>query len=276
MIAPSQATKAKGKARKPHSTLLLFWVVFAVLIGVVAWFVFRLAPQDNKVVDSTRSRQIAEAKPDIPQQPAEQTQEDTPVPEEEKPFIDPRFPYTDGRAVLSSRTNNWGQIIDICKMPNGKTRKVIRPAKPRVFTHATDQLLAAALSGNNDEDLPPLPIDDDMEADFLESLSTPIVINDEDSDEIKLAKQNVIDARAVMHEELRQGRSFKDVLQEHLNQRKLNAEIKEDAMQMVSELKKDGDTEMLNEYIQQINGLMRERGIGEIEVPVSKREYRGY
>ena len=28
--------------------------------------------------------------------------------------IDPRYPYTDGREVLSSTTNNFDQIIDMC------------------------------------------------------------------------------------------------------------------------------------------------------------------
>ena len=43
--------------------------------------------------------------------------------------LDPSlFPYTDGRKVLSTRTNNWDQVIDICMMPNGRTRKVVRDA----------------------------------------------------------------------------------------------------------------------------------------------------
>ncbi len=185
---------------------------------------------------------------------------------------DPRFPYTDGRKVVSSRTNNWNQVIDICVMPNGKTRKVIRNARPPVFANASDQVIAMAVSGEFDDELPPIPISDDMEADFRESLKTPIVISEADSEAVKEAKRRVIAARQVIEEEIKKGRSFHEVLADHLAQRAENAKTREMAMSAVSELKKEGDPELLNEYLEKVNGMMREKGLREVEAPLFRQE----
>ncbi len=190
----------------------------------------------------------------------------------ETPANDPRFPYTDGRKVVSSRTNNWNQIIDICIMPNGKTRKVIRNARPPVFSNASDQVIAMAVSGDFDEELPPVPISDDMEADFLESLKTPIVIGEADSEAVKEAKRRVIEARQVIEEEMKKGRSFHEILTDHLAQRRENAKTREMAMGTVADLKKEGNPELLNEYLEKVNGLMREKGLREVEAPLSRKE----
>lgn len=189
--------------------------------------------------------------------------------------IDPRYPYTDGREVLSSTTNNFDQIIDICKMPNGRTRKVIRNARPQVFHNASDQVIAMALSGSPDSELPPIPLSHDMERDFVESLKTPIVINPDDSDAIKQAKQNVIEAREYIDAEMRKGRGFYDIMTEHIAMRKGNAELRAEAMKTALELKKSGDTEGLYKYLDKVNGLLRENGIGEIQEPMTRREKRG-
>ncbi len=189
--------------------------------------------------------------------------------------LDPAlFPYDDGRKVLRSATNNWDQIIDICIMPDGMSRKVIRNARPQVFKHATDQVLAMSLSGNSDEELPPPPISDDMEAEFAESLKTPITIDPDDTEAIKEAKTRVIEAREVIAEEMKSGRRFYDVLSEYLAQRKENAEMREMAMSAVSDLKKEGDPAMLNEYVDKVNGLLRERGLRDIDVPMTRAERR--
>lgn len=189
--------------------------------------------------------------------------------------LDPNlFPYKDGRKILSTRTNDWDQIIDICIMPNGRSRKVIRKATPQTFEHVTDQLIAMTLSGGDDIESTPLPIDDNLEKDFLESLKTPIIISEDDSDVVRATKENVIEARKIIHEELRNGYSFKEILTSHLDQRKKNAALKSDAMAAVRELKSSGDSELLNDYVNKVNELLREKGVSEIVVPLNKAERR--
>jgi len=187
--------------------------------------------------------------------------------------LDPSlFPYTDGRKVISTRTNTWDQVIDICIMPNGRSRKVIRSAKPPVFEFATDQIIALAISGGDDQVAPPLPLGSNLEADFFESMKKPIVIREDDSDEIRQLKENVMEARKTIEEELRKGKSFKDILSDHVAQRQAIAEMRAEARDAVRELKQDGDPEMVNEYLKRVNGLLKEKGAGEITMPKTHKE----
>jgi len=182
--------------------------------------------------------------------------------------LDPSlFPYKDGRKVIASRTNEFNQIIDICIMPNGRSRKVVRDGRKPVFKHSTDVYIASVLSGGNDAELPPIPIADGMEATFLESLKTPIVINDEDSDEVRNVKQGVIEARKFIDEELRTGRSLKNILEDHMALRKKNAETKAEAEGLVREMLKTSDAETGQQYVKKVNEWLKQQGISEISIP---------
>lgn len=186
---------------------------------------------------------------------------------------DPRFPYNDGRKVVSSVTNNWDQVIDICVMPNGKRRKVIRSLKPQTYHNISDQILAVALSGDMDGRLPPIPIVDNIEEEFVKSLKVPIIIYDEDSEEIKESKRRVIEAREIIREEMKKGRGFREILDEHLATREANAEAREIVMDGVADIKKNGDPEMLNQYLEKANGYLRNLGAREVDgLPTKKKK----
>ena len=277
-----EVEKRGGQVKVPPSAVRgLIAGLIVLALGMGAWWTFSGGEKSREVRDAKRDTRIKEVKPAAakPAPKAEQKVEEAKPATTNSPRweavkgLDPKlFPYKDGRKVMETRTNDWGQVIDICMMPYGKTRKVIREAKPRPFQTATDQLIALAIAGNNDEAVPPIPLGNNLEAEFFESLQHPIVINDDDSDEVKQAKENVIEARKIIDEELRKGRSFKSVLEDHLAQRKQNAELREQAMDSVRELKKDGDPSMVNEYMKRVNGMLREKGIGEIQEPMTRRE----
>ena len=182
------------------------------------------------------------------------------------------FPYTDGRKVISSRTNNWDQVIDICIMPNGKRRKVIRNLRKPIFSTMTDSLIARALATGNEEAGPPLPIDESMEDDFIESLKTPIEINADDSEEIKARKMMVKEAREQILAGIAEGGTFYGILSEHVSQQKHNAQLKEVVMETVTDLRESGDTETLNVYLAEANRLLGENGVAPVSANFGKEE----
>lgn len=187
--------------------------------------------------------------------------------------LDPSlFPYKDGRKVISTRTNTWDQVIDICIMPSGKSRKVVRSTKPPTFDNISDQLLAVALSGDNEGGLPPLPIPSEAELEeaFVNSLKKPIVINEDDTEAIKESKRRVMEAREIVDEQLKQGKSFKEILEQHLADRKQAGELREEAMQGAIDLKKSGDDEGLQEYLKNVNEYLSSQGVSEIQSPTTK------
>lgn len=174
---------------------------------------------------------------------------------------DPRFPYTDGRKVVSSFTNSaTGQIVDRCIMPNGKRRKVLRNLRKPIFATATDDILAMATGTGGDEPCPPLPFDENMEDAFLDSLKIPIVINDDDSDEVKAAKERVRTAREQMIEGIANGGTFYSILNEHIKTQHENAETREQVMATVQELKESGDPAVLDAYLKEANTILGNLG----------------
>lgn len=186
---------------------------------------------------------------------------------------DPRFPYNDGRKVISSVTNNWDQIIDICIMPDGKRRKVIRSLKPPTFSNISDQILAVALSGDMDGRLPPIPIVDNIEEEFVKSLTVPIEILDDDTEAVKESKRRVMEAREIISEEMKKGRGFREILDEHLAMREANAEAREIVMEGVADIKKSGDPELLNQYLEKANEHLRNLGAREVnDLPTKKKK----
>lgn len=253
-----------------------------VVVGAIAAFLFCSSP-------STEKREKVEKKPAsikaVTPAPAAKPKVE-PVAEKPAPTnlpaayvnaqgLDPSlFPYTDGRKVLSTRTNTWDQVIDICMMPSGKRRKVVRNAKPPTYDNVSDQILAVALSGDNDEELPPLPIpsEQELEAAFVESMKKPIVINDDDSEAIKESKRRVIEARQVIDEQLKQGKGYREILEQHLADRKTSAELRGEAMSGAIELKKSGDAEGLNDYLSKVNEYLTSKGVREIEMPQGKKK----
>ena len=170
--ASSKGSAYSNRGGRPFARGLLAALV--VVVGGVLAFYFICGQDDARVrapaapaVEKKRGK-IAEVEPAKVAKPkaapAKPVQKGSPKWQAAKGLDPALFPYDDGRKVLRSTTNNWDQVIDICIMPNGMSRKVIRDAKPPVFKCATDQILAMSLSGSGDEELPPIPLSEDMEA----------------------------------------------------------------------------------------------------------------
>lgn len=249
--------------------------------GIAAWWLWPEGETRRDAASMVKQAHIKEVKPAAAPKAVEKEAEKAPVVTNGAPAwvnakgLDPSlFPYTDGRKVLSTRTNNWDQVIDICMMPNGVRRKVLRNAKPPTYDNVSDQLLSMALSGDGDDELPPLPIPSERELEeaFVESMKKPIVIKDDDSEAIKESKRRVIEARAIMDEQLKQGKSYRQILEQHIADRNQGAKLREEAMSGAIELKKSGDTEGLNEYLKSVNEFLDSHGVRGIEMKEGKKK----
>lgn len=178
--------------------------------------------------------------------------------------LDPSlFPYEDGRKVIETRTNGW-IAVDICIMPNGVRRKVRRNVSKQLFKHVTDMVLMQALSTGADEAGPPIPFSADMEDDFLESLKTPIAIDDDDTPEQRKIKEMVIVARENIAEQIRKGSTFFDAISEHVESQKTGQSAREAVMDAVTQLRESGDSDLIDEYLKESNKVLEGMGVGKV------------
>ena len=276
-VVPRASEKRGTRPKLPFKCFLGFAIIFACF-GVAIYLQSKrdgFASDQKSETENDKKSMASKNKITKPQynQAATKTVKDADASITNKIVNDSRFPYADGRKVISSITNNWDQIIDICIMPDGKRRKVIRSLKPQTYNNISDNILAVALSGDMDGKLPPLPIVDNIEEEFVKSLKVPIKIFDDDSEEIKESKRRVIEAREIISEEMKKGRGFREILDEHLAMRESNAEAREIVMESVIDLKKNGDPESLNKYLEKANEYLRNIGAGEVnEFPIKKRK----
>jgi hypothetical protein len=180
--------------------------------------------------------------------------------------LDPSlFPYTDGRKVIKTKTNQW-IAVDICIMPNGVRRKVRRNVSKQLFSSVTDQVLLQAISTGGDEVGPPIPFSEDMEEDFTESLKKPIVINEDDTPEQKELKEQVIAAREAVIDHINNGRSFFDAVNEHIAAQASNQSARETVMDAVEELKANGESDLIEKYLEESNKILENMGASPITI----------
>lgn len=176
------------------------------------------------------------------------------------------------KETYTIRTNGIGKIIERFRTADGKSHMVVGHVQP-TFVEPSDQLLAMAMSGRTDGTGAPPPIPGGVsDAQFRESLKTPIVINDDDSDAVKAMKQNVIDARAAMLERLNNGESVDSVLADHHKLAMENDKIRRDCQKELNDIVASGDMEGAKKYQLQMSLALQQMGIAELRMPMTAEE----
>ena len=260
MIAPLK------RKRKPASHRgLVAGVVAAVALAVAivaAIYVFHekagRAPAAR--VDRNRSIDTINAKP-----AASNTTTNEAV---NAPAVNPSKRYEEGVEVVTEniRTNSSGAIIEKLTLADGRKIGKIHPPKP-IFENACDQVIALALSTKPGQSMPPLPnLDKSLEQDFIDSLGSPIVINEDDPDEVKLVKAQVKEAKAYLVEEIKRGGSLLEILREHQAAMERNADNHLMAIQEMEKLRAESGERAARDFIKAVNESFKVRGIPEIEL----------
>jgi len=172
--------------------------------------------------------------------------------------------FDDGRVLQSAKTNGM-YIIEMYTMPDGKKLKKYRYSTPSIWHSNTDQLLHMALSTPPGVVLPPIPYARGTSTkDFKESLAKPIVISPDDSDEVREAKERVIEARETVKKLLDEGYTFEDILADFERENAMQADLRREVSERIEEIKREGDIEMAREYMKKANALLRDKGITEV------------
>ena len=174
----------------------------------------------------------------------------------------------------SASTNSIdGAIVERLKLADGRTVKVVSLPKP-LFENPSDQLIAMALSSQPGQAVAPMPIDANVEQAFLDSLLSPIKINEDDSDNVKEIKANVIEARAYIADEVKAGKSVREVLEAYQRQMNDIADRHLMAVQEMQKIKAEYGIEAAREFAVRVNEAFRARGVPEINVPGDNEHHR--
>ncbi len=119
----------------------------------------------------------------------------------------------------------------------------------------------------NGEDAPPMPVTDTVNAAFLKSLKKEIVINDDDTEEVKAVKERVRLAREEMRAQVEGGLKPREVLDMVEKMRREYAATRRQCIEEMLRIRDSGDAEGTRKYITTINLALQQMGIKEIDLP---------
>ena len=173
-------------------------------------------------------------------------------------------------------TNKW-QIVNGFKDPKGARliRNSLTNREERIFKDSTDTLNASYLQQPVHGILPPpVPMTANAGARFLKSLENPIVINDTDSEEVRVQKESVIVARAQIKELMDGGATFEEILSEHRKLAEENLKIRCNAQKELNEIFNSGDLDGAARYKKAIDVALGQMGIEPLDKPLTKEERR--
>lgn len=169
-------------------------------------------------------------------------------------------PDPNERLDLVAITNRSGEIMERWRTPDGKTHARLIPPPP-VFDNVIDQTLSIALSVPPGHSLPPMPsLGPDATKAFEEALKKPIVIKDDDPENVKRAKLLVQSGREAISEALKSGKSVQEIIADHCAAVNDNAELHNAVSAEYRKLVAEGDMDAAEEYRAKANEILEKAG----------------
>lgn len=178
-----------------------------------------------------------------------------PQAEKTKPTIDPK-----AKLDFTAVTNAQGEVMQRWRTPDGKTHARLVPPKP-LFDNVIDQTLSIVLSAPKGHVLPPMPgLGPNATKEFAEALKKPIVINEDDPEDVKRAKLLVQAGREAIFDALESGKSVNEIISEHCAAVNDNAEMHNTVSAEYRKLIAEGDLEGAETYRQEANKILEKSG----------------
>jgi len=181
-----------------------------------------------------------------------------------------------GQEVITHtyKTNSTGRsvreiIVTADGKKHGRTTVIAKP----VFKYGTDQMLADVLFPLKHGSMAPWPEMDAkaIEKEFARSILDPIVISEDDSEEVRMKKEAVKHARSEMIQLIKEGHSVLDILQQ---QRDTNEHAKDLRLTVTKELykmrKEGASADEIREYLNRANQILEQSGIESVSEPVKR------
>ncbi len=266
---------AKGRPREPAKrklfTILFYLLVAIAAIVAIAWWLARPQAKPPAADPPKSVKPVREAKPKP--KPAPKAAEAKPAPaavatNQAKVAEAPKERHD----TVSIHTNNMGKVVEKWIGADGKLHMSVRYARKPVFDNASDDQLAMAVGGGGMQAIPPIPMVAASEQEFLESLKKPIVIADDDPEDVKKLKQAVSEARADMKALMDKGMSYREALAEHQRLVNENVDTRNQCLAELKRLVDEGDRDGAEKYLRTINVALGQMGIPALTMPMSREE----
>ena len=260
--------------RTPKSLRILLGVVGVILIGAILSWLATGGERKPRIKEEPKARpkttKVAKPLPHAPQQQPVKaaTAESVVKPEQTVPDSERVV------ATLNVYTNVDGSVTERYRTADGKTHSIKRAAK-RIFQDATDDLIAMAISSANaGTSLPPMPMGDDMDAQFRKSLEHAIIPYEDDPKDIQELKRKVNEVRIQIKELMDQGESFASIMRQHQDIVNASVPLRDFCQRELRKMLDAGDRQGAEAYLKEANKKLENFGYEAVSMPESSAERR--
>ena len=280
-----EKVKARGEGGQKHVHLkgLLAGVIVVIGAGIAAWWL--IGPDRGRgegAASSAKQTLIKDVKPtaerasNLGHRESQSTNDVAQAADEGPKILKMAGPHKVVEIVKVVTNADFNQIVETVRTDDGRIGEIVREARPRPFSFATDELLALTLCHDHRVATPPLPgsrtSKEAHDRDFYESIKEPIIISKDDSERVAEMKRTVREARIQIKDLMDQGYHFDDILDDYERLSSENREIRNKAMRELKEIRASGDKDAEQQYFEKINAAFENMGIDPLDRP---RERKG-
>lgn len=264
--SPKKSVKPKQQLALGKGALAGLLVVAAA--GLAAYFLLPREKPTVKEATTEKPKVIAEVKPAAVQSEAPKAVSNA------VEAVKPKGKWLGFDVDHKEVRTNGTKVVETIYTTDGKVHKYFRNAKPPVLEYASDQILAMVTQENGGGAMPPIPGIKGFENDFGDAVRKEIVINDDDSPEVKALKERVKQARKDMLQLMAEGKSAEEVLREHQTMQKENADMRNVVVTELRKYLEEGDVESAQALCDKMNPILENNGIMRVEMPRAPEEVR--
>lgn len=245
-------------------TLKLCSGLVIIVLGIIVWLFLRTT-EGNAKRESNKSRhfRIKEVKPSISTNISKLAEVEV-KPKERSP--QKVGEVRDGHILLST-----GELYPVKGVITSRCESV--SLESRAFTCESDKLIGSLITIEPGEGLLGCSeeIYEEFDKQFEESLKTPIIISNDDPEDIKGMKQAVLDLRKELQQRKLAGESLKQIMIDSRNQLLELGIYRDELSAQVDKLMEDNEfsEKDAGDLVNAANQMLEERGAKPIELPIA-------
>jgi|GEM_PF-2813535 len=261
------ANKSASPSAKPKLGRGIIAGLVVVILAVVCWFVlFKESTPVKKSSEQAPKTQIQDTKPEMP------VKAETVV--EEKPVEVPYWEKDTTNGLSFTQLMKWHIYHRPPATYTNNTSQTEEKPAYAIFKCNSENEIAALLTMEPGETLVGEPnYERWFVRDFLKSIETPIIVHDDDPDDIKALKRDMIEVKIELKARHDAGEDIAAVLAKTREDYQDLARYKDEIKDAFREMSKDAVTEEdVNDFLQAANKMLDEKGIAPMELgPLARR-----
>ena len=235
---------------------LILSVIVAIVVGVVVWFF-----SSNAEKDIVEKRPLNFRKPKEITPPQIRPIGVDPVVETPKPYWD--IDESETNKLSEMQLKKWRNVRRPRTIPYTRERP---KARYEIFEHRSENMIASLLDAKPGQGFIGTPNYKDIEKDFLESCTKPIIVSKDDDEYSSDLKRQMIEVKIDIKNRMDSGEKLQDIIQSSREEMQKLAAYRRFLAEEVRKAElSDESADSINDILEAANRMLSEKGIAPLK-----------